>query len=189
MNLSYVTWLPLFCGNVVILIIPNGANVVMNQQLFEILNEIDFHLQQISDLRIRERTIIQASISGEKFPVTLLKFDDSTQSVHWYGCQSIRLKGKSYRLIKTIWKSKYHRASISKIEHCVWSAGTPEHLFVERHAICTMINRLQQKLTENNFPYKIKTLRVKTKTKNGSKQLIKGWQLICAQRTQKKLTR
>jgi hypothetical protein len=46
---------------------------------------------------------------------------------------------------------------ISKIERCVWNAGTPEHLFVERHAICTLINRLQQKLKENNFPYKIKT--------------------------------
>ncbi|MDR2705023.1 MAG: hypothetical protein LBC02_04510 [Planctomycetaceae bacterium] len=151
MILSYVTWLPLFC--VIILIIPNGANSVMNQQLSEILNEIDFHLQQIFDLRIKERTIIQASISNEaEFPAAPLKFDDSSQTIHWYS-HSIRLKGKSYLLIKTIWKSKHHRASISKIERRVWNAGTQEQLFVERHAICTMINRLQQKFKEKNFPY------------------------------------
>jgi DNA-binding response OmpR family regulator len=161
----------------------------MNQQLSEILNEIDFHLQQIFDLRIKERTLIETSISKEKSSAVLLKFDDSTQRIHWYSSHSIRLKGKSYLLIKTIWKSKHHRATISKIERRVWNAGTPERLFVERHAICTLINRLQQKLKGNNFPYKIKTLKVKTKTQNGTKQLIKGWKLICAQRTTKKLTR
>jgi hypothetical protein len=50
----------------------------MNQQLSEILNEIDFHLQQIFDLRIKERTLIETSISKEKSSVVPLKFDDST---------------------------------------------------------------------------------------------------------------
>jgi DNA-binding response OmpR family regulator len=153
----------------------------MTRRLSEILNEIDTLLQRISELQIEERTIIQSSVSEEGFSVVPLNFNDKTRTIGWYG-HSVRLTKKPYRLLKTLWTAKRHRATILKIESRVWK-GEMQKGFIERHAICTLISRTQKKLEEAACPYKIKTL--KTKMKKGSKPQIKGWQLVCAYRTKK----
>jgi DNA-binding response OmpR family regulator len=153
----------------------------MNQRLSEIWNERETLLQRLSELQIEEWTIIQVSVAKAEFPVVRLEFNDVTQTISWQG-HLLRLAKKSYLFIKTLWAAKRYRATISKIERHVWKTK-PKKFFIERHAICTMINRTQKKLEEAAFPYKIRTL--KTKIKKGSKPQIKGWQLVCAQRTKK----
>jgi DNA-binding response OmpR family regulator len=153
----------------------------MSQRLSEIWNEIDTLLQRISVLQIEERTIIQASVSDRELSVVQLNFHDATRTIYWHG-HSVRLTKKSYLLVKTLWAAKQHRATISKIEGRVWKARIKKY-FIERHAICTLISRTQKKLAEAAFPYKIKTLKIKIK--KCSQPQIKGWKLICAQRTKK----
>jgi DNA-binding response OmpR family regulator len=153
----------------------------MNQRLSEILNEIDVLIHRLSELQMEGRTIIQTSSSNEEFPVVQLDFNDSIQTIGWNG-HLLRLARKSYLLVKTLWTAKRHRATITKLENCVWKGKNRKH-FIERHAICSMINRTQKKLEEAAFPYKIRAL--KTKIKNRAKPQIKGWQLVCAQRTKK----
>jgi DNA-binding response OmpR family regulator len=154
----------------------------MNQRLSEILNEIDLLIHRLSELQIEERTIIQASSSNVEIPVVLLNFNDAAQTIIWNNSHLLRLARKSYLLVKTLWNSKRRRATIMKLENCVWKGKTRKP-FIERHAICSMINRTQKKLEAAAFPYKIRTL--KTKIKNHAKPQIKGWQLVCAQRTKK----
>ncbi|MDR2439756.1 MAG: hypothetical protein LBE12_10365 [Planctomycetaceae bacterium] len=156
---------------------------MMNQRLSEILNEIDRLVHQISELQTEGQTIIQTSSSNTKhLPVVLLNFNDAAQTIGWKG-NLLRLAKKSYWLVKTLWMAKRHRATITKLESCVWKGTPRKGCFIERHAICSMINRTRKKLEEVDFPYKIKTL--KTKIKNHAKPQIKGWQLVCAQRTKK----
>ncbi|MDR1268084.1 MAG: hypothetical protein LBK82_01035 [Planctomycetaceae bacterium] len=159
----------------------NSADIAMNQRLSEIWKERETLLQRLSELQIEEWTIIQVSVSGKEFPVVRLDFNDVTQTIRWQG-HLLRLAKKPYWFVKTLWAAKHHRATISKIERCVWKSKTKK-IFIERHAVCTMINRTQKKLDEAAFPYKIRTL--KTKMKKGSKPEIKGWRLVCAQRTKK----
>jgi DNA-binding response OmpR family regulator len=152
----------------------------MNSRLFEIWSEIDSHLQQIHDLRVEEQTIIHALIPIWECSDIPLEFDDNAQTIRWYG-GLIRLSKKPYLLLKTLWTGKNHRATITRVERRVWNAGTRKRPFIERHTLCTLINRVQKTLKENRLPYKIKTL----KTKKIPTQEIKGYQLVCARRTKK----
>jgi DNA-binding response OmpR family regulator len=153
----------------------------MNQRLSEILSEMGSLVHRLSELQTEGQTIVQTYSLDEEFPVVALDFDDATQTIAWNG-HLLRLAKKSYWLVKTLWTAKRQRATITKLEGCVWK-GKKRKVFIERHAICSMINRTQKKLEEAAFPYKIKTL--KTKIKNRAKPQIKGWQLVCAQRTKK----
>jgi DNA-binding response OmpR family regulator len=153
----------------------------MYRRLSEIWNENDTLIQRLSTLRVEERTVILALISQKKCPIVRLNFNDVMQTIDWYS-HSVRLAKKPYLLMKILWTAKNHRATISKIEGSVWQTKTKKG-FIERHTICTLINRTQKKLAEAAFPYKIKTLKIKIK--NGSQPQIKGWKLVCAQHTKK----
>ncbi|MDR1270138.1 MAG: hypothetical protein LBK82_11495 [Planctomycetaceae bacterium] len=147
----------------------------MNLRLFEIRNKIDNLLHQVNLLRAEEWSIIQLSIPKTELCEEPLDFNDTDRVIRWkYG--TIRVGPKMYRLVKTLWDGKRHRATIEKIEQTVWNVGAPKNLFVDRHTIFTLICRTQKELEKNKFPYEIIT------GKNFSTQEIKGFRLIYAPR-------
>ncbi|MDR3109873.1 MAG: hypothetical protein LBU65_09345 [Planctomycetaceae bacterium] len=150
----------------------------MNPRLFKIWNDIDTHLQAINALQNEERTIIQSSIPIKERPEISLNFDDQKRTIDWNG-GSICLTPKQYILVRLLWNSENHRASIAKIERQVWLAGTKKKTFVDIHTIEMCISRTKTALKSANFPYKIKTIKIFPTRE------IKGYQLVCEKITKK----
>jgi DNA-binding response OmpR family regulator len=144
----------------------------MNPRFFEIENEIGLHLQAILNLRTEKRKIIQLS-QPDKANEVLLYFVDDTRTIRWYE-KSIRFSKKQYQLIKTLWQSDNHEATLDNIEEQVWDVGTEKQPFIERHTIFTFVQRAQNQLKKCDFPYKI------VPVKNFSTRENKGYKLICA---------
>ncbi|MDR0335974.1 MAG: hypothetical protein LBI18_02685 [Planctomycetaceae bacterium] len=147
----------------------------MNLRLFEIRNKIDNLLDQVDLLRAEEWSIVQLLIPETKCCEEPLDFNDTKRIICWHNGM-IRVGPKMYRLIKTLWNSKKHRASLEKIEQNVWNLGRPKKLFIDRHTIFTLICRAQKELKKHHFPYEIIT------GKNFSTQEIKGFRLVYAPR-------
>ncbi|MDR3196966.1 MAG: hypothetical protein LBU34_03765 [Planctomycetaceae bacterium] len=151
----------------------------MKLRLFEIQNKIDNLLHEVNLLRAEEWSIVQLLIPEKDRYEEPLEFNDTKRMIRWkYG--TIRVGPKMYRLIKTLWKGKRHRATIEKIERTVWNVGNQKRcrkdLFVDRHTIFTLICRTQKELKKNGFPYEVVT------GKNFSTQEIKGFRLVYAPR-------
>ncbi|MDR2642639.1 MAG: hypothetical protein LBC74_07585 [Planctomycetaceae bacterium] len=145
----------------------------MNPRFFEIESEIDSHVQAILNLRTEKRTILQLS-QPDKSNEILLFFETDCRTIRWFE-NSIRFSKKQYLLIKTLWTSEQHEASLDHLEEQIWHhAGTEKQPFIERHAIFTLIRRAQNQLEKCAFPYKI------IPVKNFSTRENKGYKLICA---------
>ncbi|MDR2757676.1 MAG: hypothetical protein LBC20_18450 [Planctomycetaceae bacterium] len=147
----------------------------MNLRLFEIRNKINNLLHQVDLLRAEEWLIVQSLIPEMEHCEEPLDFSDAERIIRWNNGM-IQVGPKMYRLIKTLWNSNKHRASLEKIEQKVWNVGTKKNLFVDRHTIFTLVCRAQKELKKHHFPYKILT------GKNFSNQEIKGFRLIYAPR-------
>jgi DNA-binding response OmpR family regulator len=147
----------------------------MNLRLFEIRNKIDNLLHQVNLLRAEEWSIVQLLIPETERCEEPLEFSDAERMIRWnHGM--IRVGPKMYRLIKTLWNSNKHRASLEKIEQNVWNAGTQKKPFIDRHTIFTLVCRAQKELKKHHFPYVITT------GKKNSDQEIKGFRLVYAPR-------
>jgi hypothetical protein len=170
---------PFFCAILTITIHVYSKNIYnMDTRLIEIRDKINNLLTKVHKLRTEEWSIIQSSIPLKERHSEPLKFDNNQRTIKWnYG--KVRLGPKMYRLLKVIWDSKGHRATISKIEQEVWQVSDDDNYFIDRHTIFTLISRAQKELEKSKFPYKIKT------GKNFSTQEIKGFQLTCAPRKNK----
>jgi hypothetical protein len=147
----------------------------MKERLFEIRTKIDELRHQLDILHAEEQLIVQALIPRDAYCEDALEFIDIGRVIRWK-CGDFRVGPKMYLLIKTIWESKKHRATIEKIERSVWRINLKNKFFVDRHTIFTLVCRAQKELQKNNFPYEIKA------GKNFSTKEIKGFQLIYAPR-------
>ncbi|GHT22419.1 hypothetical protein FACS189419_04940 [Planctomycetales bacterium] len=105
-------------------------------------------------------------------PEVPLRFDDTLRTIQWRGGE-VKLGRKKYLIVKTVWKSKKHRASINEIEEVVWGVGNEKFdMFVERKLMSATVAQLQKTLSKSNFPYQLRTI------KDGYKHQIKGFLLF-----------
>jgi len=123
-----------------------------------------------------------------------LQFDDQSQTVCWLN-QSLKLGGKSYLFIKTLWHAPRHRKKTESLEQSVWKTRgrkrkrwatvktkkgvrkvrvtTP---FVPQNTLKLFLFRLQNRLQSAQFPYKIMPVKDKKSAE------IVGHKLKCTKR-------
>ena len=123
-----------------------------------------------------------------------LHFDDESQTVRWHG-KSLKLGGKSYLFLKTLWNAPRHRKKMESLEQSVWKTrgrkrsrlvsvktktGTRKvrvtSRFVSQNTLKLFLFRLQNRLLSVQFPYKIVPLKDKESAE------IVGHKLKCTKR-------
>jgi len=167
----------------------------------ELRRQIDELVATLAELRKQESEIIRQMLSGVEVPEVPLQFDDKMQTVQWFG-KSLKLGGKSYLFLKTLWYAPRHRKKIESLEQSVWKLKKPwnpkEHRrqvavktkkevrrvkvasrFLSQNTLKLFLFRLQKRLRSAHFPYKI--VPVKNR-KNGITGEIVGYRLKCIKR-------
>jgi hypothetical protein len=157
----------------------------------ELRRQIDEHVAKLAELRTKENELIQQMLSGTALPEVPLQFDDETQTVKWWDT-SLKLGGKSYLFIKTLWQAPRHRKRMEGLEQSVWkSRGRRQNRqvtvrtkhgirnvkvsarFLSRNTLKLFLFRLQNRLGSAHFPYRIVPLKNKKSTE------IVGYCLKC----------
>jgi len=161
----------------------------------ELRRQIDELVEQLATLRMQENEIIGQMLSKVEQIEVPLQFDDKTHTIQWSG-NSLKLGGKSYLFIKTLWLAPGHRQKIENLEQSVWklkeqsrrvSVKTKKGIrkvkvasrFLPQNTLKLFLFRLQNRLRSAQFPYKI--VPVKSR-KNGIVGEIVGYRLKCAKR-------
>ena len=160
----------------------------------ELRRQIDELVAKLAELRKQENEIIRQMLRNTEPSEVPLLFDDKNQTVTWFD-HSLKLGGKSYLFIKTLWQAPMHRKKIEGLEQTVWkSKGTKQNRqitvktkkgirrvqvasrFLSQNTLKLFLFRLQNRLGAAQFPYKI--VPVKNR-KNGE---IVGYGLKCVKR-------
>jgi hypothetical protein len=163
----------------------------------ELRRQIDELVSKLAELRALENEIIQKMFPADGCPEVFLQFDDRSQTVMWFD-KSLKLGGKSYRFVKTLWQAPRRRKKMESLEQSVWKsrARQQERLamiktkkgihkvrvasrFVSQNTLKLFLFRLQNRLRTSMFPYEIVPVRDK---KNGE---IVGYKLKCTKRYMK----
>jgi len=161
----------------------------------ELRRQIDELVAQLAKLRAQENEIIRQMLSGTEIPEIPLQFDDKTQTVQWFD-KSLKLGGKSYLFIKTLWRAPQHRKNIERLEQSVWNpqercrqvaVKTTKGIrnvkvasrFLSQNTLKLFLFRLQNRLRSAQFPYKIVSVKSR---KNGVTGEIVGYKLKCIKR-------
>jgi hypothetical protein len=109
-----------------------------------------------------------------RVPPIELTFIEVGKIIRWDGGQLVlgEKKKQSWLILKTIYESKNHYASISKLEVKVWKfKSTEKKPFMDKHILFNAVRKLF-KAIENNFPCKIK------KSKDSQTTQLKGLRII-----------
>jgi hypothetical protein len=161
----------------------------------ELRRQIDELVETLATLRRQENEIIRQMLSGVEQLEVPLQFDDKTQTVRWSG-NALKLGGKSYLFVKTLWQAPRHRQKMETLEQSVWklkeqrrymSVKTKKGIrnvqvasrFLSQNTLKLFLFRLQNRLRTAQFPYKI--VPVKSR-KNGTTGEIVGYGLKCVKR-------
>ena len=162
---------------------------------WELRRQIDELVARLTELRTQENEIIQQMLEGAECPKVPLKFDDKTQTIRWFD-NSLKLGGKSYLFIKTLWQAPRHRKKIENLEQSVWkpkeqnrqvAVKTKKGIrnvrvtsrFLSQNTLKLFLFRLQNRLRTAQFPYKIVPIKIR---KNGATGEIVGYGLKCVKR-------
>ena len=168
----------------------------------ELRRQIDELVEKLAELRKLENELIRQILSDSEQPEIPLQFDDKTKIVRWLD-RSLKLGGKSYRFLKTLWSAPRHQKKIESLEQSVWkSRGQKKsrqitvktakgirkvHVssrFLSQNTLKLFLFRLQNRLRTAQFPYRI------TPRKNRISAEIVGYGLKCTKiykKTQKKI--
>jgi len=157
----------------------------------ELRRQIDELVEKLTELRALENEVVRQMFSDSEQPEIPLQFDDSTKTVRWLD-KSLKLGGKSYLFIKTLWNAPRHRKKIESLEQSVWkSKGRKKSRqitvktakgvrkvnissrFLSQNTLKLFLFRLQNRLRSAQFPYKI------TPLKNRISAEIVGYGLKC----------
>jgi hypothetical protein len=150
------------------------------------INEIDSEMSQIAlrfvELAKRREKAFELKAATEqkppekkKTPAIKLTFEKKGRIIQWHGGQLFlgEKKKQSWLILKTIYESEKHYATLLDLEEKVWhfreSAG--RHA-LNKSTIFVAIKRVF-KAVKDKLPYKIK------KIKNSQTFEIKGYKLIC----------
>ena len=163
----------------------------------EIRQQIDDLIARLAELRAKENEILRQMFPVADRPEVLLHFNDRSQTVMWFD-KSVKLGGKSYRFIKTLWKAPQHRKKIGSLEQSVWKTKFRQQKrlamvktktgihkvrvssrFVLQNTLKLFLFRLQNRLRSVRFPYKVSPVKDKM-----SSEII-GYKLTCTKRYSK----
>ena len=172
----------------------------MNEPLppyLELRKQIDELIVKLTELRKQENEIIRQMLAGTELPEVPLHFDDKTQTIQWFD-KSLKLGGKSYLFVKTLWQAPLHRKKIASLEQSVWTPQTSTKRrqiavktkkgvrrvkvasrFLPQNTLKLFLFRLQNRLRSAQFPYKIVPVKIQ---KNGTTGEIVGYKLKCTKR-------
>jgi hypothetical protein len=157
-----------------------GAITMTQQtrQIYARLDEIDLEEKQLQD----ERRILLSELrnrprnkkNSKQRPSIELTFIQEGRIIRWNGGElKLGEKKKQYWLIlKTIYESKNHYASIAKLERKVWNFEPVEgNLFMDKFTIFMATKRVIDFFKENSFLYNISPI------KSTQNQEVKGYKL------------
>ena len=160
---------------------------------WELRRQIDELVAKLAELRAQENELLR-QMFAETEPLEIsLQFDDDTQTVRWFA-KSLKLGGKSYLFLKTLWHAPRHQKKIESLEQNVWKSkkrkqsrletiktknGTRRvrvsSRFLSQNTLKLFLFRLQNRLRSVHFPYKI----VPLKDKKSAETV--GYKLKCTQ--------
>ncbi|MDR1492095.1 MAG: hypothetical protein LBT05_05185 [Planctomycetaceae bacterium] len=126
----------------------------------EIRQEINHLLQRFATVLTEEDEILRQTLPESEIAEVPLQCDDAKKTISWFD-SSLRLSRKQYLLIKTLWESENHKADLTEIEEIVWEKELQGKIAIERHAILTLVSRVQTKLEQKSFPYQIEAHKIK----------------------------
>jgi len=164
----------------------------------ELRRQIDDLIAKLAELRAKENEILRQMFPDSRHSEVPLQFDDKSQTVQWFD-QSLKLGGKSYLFVKTLWNAPLHRKKTENLEQCVWKSASRDQTrlvtvrtkkgihkvkvasrLLSQNTLKLFLFRLQNRLRSALFPYKI------VPVKNRKTGEIVGYRLKCTQWYKKK---